>query len=219
MTSVPLPVAHALGEEAILVDVGSDDPSVVLAAAEAIRGLDGVPLADVVPAACTVLVVLRDGCLVSDALVAEVGAAAGRGMRRGRGPSARGPLLEVPVVYDGPDLPSVAEWAGLAVDEVIALHSARTYVAAFVGFAPGFAYLREVDPRIAAPRLDSPRASVPAGSVAIAGGMTAVYPGESPGGWRLVGRTAVSFFDACRDPAALVAPGGRVRFVRDAGAR
>lgn len=125
-----------------------------------------------------------------------------------------GRLIDVPTVYDGPDLEDVARLSGLTASEVIALHTGREYTAFFLGFMPGFAYCGTLDERIVAPRLDSPRARVPAGSVAIADGQTAVYPLDSPGGWRLIGRTSLRPFAADRQPPALIRPGDRVRFVR-----
>lgn len=119
---------------------------------------------------------------------------------------------EIPVRYGGPDLPEVARLSGLSVGDVVALHSGRDYVAYFLGFAPGFAYLGDLDPRIRAPRLVEPRARVPGGSVAVIGGATAIYPRPSPGGWRLIGTAEVVLFDPGRDPPTLIQPGDRVRF-------
>jgi KipI family sensor histidine kinase inhibitor len=128
-------------------------------------------------------------------------------------PRAAGRLVEIAVRYDGPDLAEVARLSSLDPREVVALHAAVEYRAYFVGFLPGFAYLGEVDERIRAPRLPGPRTRVPAGSVAIAGRQTAVYPFASPGGWRLIGSTDAPMFDPRRERAALVAEGDRVRFV------
>ena len=124
-----------------------------------------------------------------------------------------GRSIEVPTVYEGPDLGDTAARSRLSIDELIALHSAREYRAFFLGFLPGFAYCGTLDPRIAAPRLERPRERVPAGSVAIADGQTAIYPFDSPGGWRLIGRTDVLPFDRSRDPVVLIRAGDRVRFV------
>jgi inhibitor of KinA len=121
--------------------------------------------------------------------------------------------VEIPTRYDGPDLPETADRSKLSVDELVALHSGRVYRAFFLGFLPGFAYCGVLDPRIVAPRLLRPRERVPAGSVAIADGQTSVYPFDSPGGWRLIGRTDVSVFDSTRETPALIRPGDRVRFV------
>jgi KipI family sensor histidine kinase inhibitor len=124
-----------------------------------------------------------------------------------------GRLIEIPTVYDGPDLAETADRSGLSVAELVALHSGREYRAFFLGFMPGLAYCGLLDPLIDAPRLPAPRPRVPAGSVAIANGQTIVYPAESPGGWRLIGRTELRTFDPAREPAVLIGAGDRVRFV------
>jgi KipI family sensor histidine kinase inhibitor len=124
-----------------------------------------------------------------------------------------GRVVEIPTHYDGPDLSETAERSKLSVDELIGLHAGREYRAFFLGFLPGFAYCGVLDPRIVAPRLSRPRERVPAGSVAIADGQTSVYPFDSPGGWRLIGRTDVRMFDKSNDPPVLIRPGDRVRFV------
>jgi KipI family sensor histidine kinase inhibitor len=124
-----------------------------------------------------------------------------------------GALHEIRVAYDGPDIEEVASLAGIDADEVVALHCAPIYTVAFLGFVPGFPYLVGGDPVLEVPRRSDPRVRVPAGSVAIAGPYSGIYPRESPGGWRLLGRTEVAPFDAERTPPALMAPGDRVRFV------
>ncbi len=121
--------------------------------------------------------------------------------------------IEIPVCYDGEDLRAVASARGLSEDEVIALHAGGDYVVAFVGFLPGFAYLDGLDARLHVPRRAQPRMRVPAGSVAIAGAQSGVYPFDSPGGWHIIGRTELSMFDPDRVPAALLHPGDAVRFV------
>jgi len=121
----------------------------------------------------------------------------------------------IPVLYGGehgPDLGSVARWAGLSEEEVVRIHSSRVYTCITLGFTPGFIYLGEVDPRIAAPRLETPRVKIPRGSVGIAGKMTGVYGLESPGGWRLIGRTPLTMFDPRRSPPIPIAPGDEVAF-------
>jgi KipI family sensor histidine kinase inhibitor len=131
-------------------------------------------------------------------------------------PAPAGPRIDVPTRYggeDGPDLASVAAAHDLSERAVIELHASVDYEVLFVGFAPGFAYLGEIPEAIATPRLATPRTRVPAGSVAIAGRQTAVYPFESPGGWQLIGRTDLRLWDVERDPPALLVPGVRVRFV------
>jgi KipI family sensor histidine kinase inhibitor len=120
---------------------------------------------------------------------------------------------EIPVVYDGADLADVARLTGLDPAGVIARHQAAQYTVGWLGFSPGFGYLTGLGPPLSGvPRLDRPRQSVPAGSVAIAGGLSAVYPATAPGGWRLLGRTAARLWDPSRDPPALLSPGMRVRF-------
>jgi KipI family sensor histidine kinase inhibitor len=124
-------------------------------------------------------------------------------------------IVEVPVVYGGehgPDLPDVARHSGFAEEEVVRIHAGPLYRVFMLGFVPGFAYMGVVDQSIAAPRRATPRARVPAGSVAIAGRQTGIYPQDSPGGWQLIGRTRVKPFDANRTPAFLVAAGDQVRF-------
>jgi inhibitor of KinA len=128
-----------------------------------------------------------------------------------------GGVVEVPVCYGGdlgPDLDVVAEFSGCSPEEVIERHAAREYRVYLVGFVPGFAYMAEVDPVIAAPRRATPRTAVPAGSVAIAGGQTGVYPAVTPGGWNIIGRTAVAPYDPLRPEPFLFRAGDRVRFHR-----
>ena len=134
-----------------------------------------------------------------------------RDAKEGAHPPSR--LVEIPTLYDGPDLADTAGRSGMTPSELIAVHAAREYHAFFVGFMPGFTYCGTLDERIVAPRLERPRERVPAGSVAIAGGQTAIYPLDSPGGWRLIGRTEVRCFDAGRQPPVLIGAGDRVRFV------
>src|SRR6185437_2640931 len=122
-------------------------------------------------------------------------------------------LVELPVRYDGADLDPVARETGLTTGELIELHSGGEYTVRFCGFSPGFGYLTGLDRRLWLPRLTTPRPSVPAGSVAIAGEHTGVYPRSSPGGWRLLGRTSAVLFDLDRHPPAVLSPGTRVRFV------
>lgn len=119
----------------------------------------------------------------------------------------------IPVVYNGEDLDFLAEATGLSRDKVVALHTGRHYRAFAIGFAPGFAYLGTLDVRLSVPRKDAPRLRVPAGSVAIAGRQTAVYPLETAGGWQIIGRTNVPMFDAQRSPPALIQAGDTVEFI------
>jgi len=163
---------------------------------------------DVVPGARTVLVTIEPGSN-------DLGELAGRLLELPLPPDRPGEtaLAEITVVYDGPDLTEVAQLTGLSPGEVVARHAAGEYTVGWLGFSPGFGYLTGLDPVLASvPRLDEPRLRVPAGSVAIAGGLAAVYPSTSPGGWRLLGRASAALWDPDRDPPALLAPGMRVRF-------
>ena len=124
--------------------------------------------------------------------------------------------VEIPVAYGGeygPDLEAVAALTGHSPEEVVELHSSAEYLVYFLGFSPGFPYLGGMPESIAAPRLGTPRKRVPAGSVAIGGQQTGVYPMTSPGGWRIIGRTTLRLFDPDADPPALLRMGDHVRFV------
>ena len=121
----------------------------------------------------------------------------------------------LPVFYDpavAPDLVAVAEDLGMTIDALVALHSATPYFAYATGFAPGFCYLGTLDPRLKTQRLSTPRLAVPAGAVAIADQQTAVYPCESPGGWRIIGACPITLFDLTATPASRLAVGDSVRF-------
>lgn len=130
-----------------------------------------------------------------------------------------GPCVEVPVDYNGDDLPEVAELTGLTVEEVIRRHTERDYVVAFCGFAPGFGYLTGGDPALRVPRRTTPRTHLPAGAVGLAGEFTGVYPRVSPGGWQIIGTTPVKMWDLARTPSAFFQPGYQVRFIDSAKAK
>lgn len=128
----------------------------------------------------------------------------------------QGRCIEIPVTYGGghgPDLEAVATHCGLTPERLIALHCAALYRVYCLGFQPGFAYLGGLDPALVVPRLASPRLCVPAGSVAIGGSQTAVYPSASPGGWHIIGHTQTRLFDPLMQPVTLLSPGDSVRFV------
>lgn len=169
-------------------------------------------IAEIVPAARTVLVRLRDG---HEHDLDDVGAWLQHLTTTSAANLTPGsePVVEIPVVYDGADLEAVAAACGLDVDDVIARHTAAGYVCAFCGFAPGFAYLTGLDPRLHLPRRSTPRTRVPAGSVAIASDYAAVYPSESPGGWHILGRTVMQLWDTNSEQPATIVPGTAVRFV------
>jgi KipI family sensor histidine kinase inhibitor len=192
------------GDAALLLE--ADDLAARLAVAILAERVAGV--LDVVPGARTVLVTTEPGSN-------DLGELAGRLLEVPLPPDRAGEvaLAEIAVVYDGPDLAEVAQLTGLSADEVVARHAAGEYTVGWLGFSPGFGYLTGLDPVLASvPRLAEPRLRVPAGSVAIAGGLAAVYPSISPGGWRLLGRTSAALWDSDRDPPALLSPGMRVHF-------
>ncbi len=193
----------------MLIEVDSlDEVDAVRAALAGAAESGRLPdLAELVPAARTVLAAMRPG---SNGLAALREVLTGIDLTASIGRDSREIVL--PVRYDGPDLELVADTAGIGVAEVAALHSGVEYSVAFSGFAPGFGYLVGLPDVLCQPRLDRPRTKVPAGSVGIAGEFTGAYPRSSPGGWRLIGRTDAVLFDSHRDRPALLSPGDRVRF-------
>jgi len=207
-----------MGESAVLVTLGDTIDQVVNAWARALAAAVDADagLGRAVPAYASVLVPF-DPLALS---VAEASAAVARIVAATdvvpAAVAAPGRIVEIPVRYggvDGPDLDEVARLHDLRPDDVVEIHAGTEYDAFFLGFAPGFAYLGPLPASIATPRLDIPRPRVPAGSVAIGGSQTAVYPTETPGGWRLIGRTNARLWDASRAEPALIRPGDRVRFV------
>jgi KipI family sensor histidine kinase inhibitor len=177
--------------------------------AAAVAGF-GIP----VPAYASVLVPFDPDVVSEAAARATIVAAVGRALD---GPSpALGALVEIAVRYggrEGPDLAEVADRTGRSEADVVALHAGREYRVFLVGFVPGFPYLGVLPGELELPRRATPRVRVPAGSVAIAGRQTGIYPFATPGGWHLIGRTDATIWDARRDPPALLGPGARVRFV------
>ena len=124
-------------------------------------------------------------------------------------------VITLPVLYggeNGPDLSTIAKNAGISEREVISIHESKPYLVYAIGFAPGFAYLGEVDPKIATPRLETPRQTVPKGAVAIADRQTAVYPAESPGGWNIIGICPIPMFNSLSPPYMPVSVGDTVKF-------
>jgi KipI family sensor histidine kinase inhibitor len=190
------------GRRAVLVEL--DD---VLGFQAAVTELDLAGVEELVPAARTLLVRFDPTVTNADRLGAVL-----REVSPVDRPVSASREVVIPVVYNGEDLAEVAAEAGLSVASVIERHSSGSYVSAFCGFAPGFAYLSGLDPRLHVSRRPSPRTRIPAGSVAIAGEYSAVYPSASPGGWRLLGRTDVPVWDVEREPPNLLPPGTRVRF-------
>ncbi|SMQ14932.1 sensor histidine kinase inhibitor, KipI family [Streptomyces sp. Ag82_O1-12] len=198
-----------VGEDALLVEVSSDDEAQSLHAELLRRRAQGSLAArEIVPAARTVLL---DGLDTPARLAAELTAA-----DLPPAPPRARDVVEIPVRYDGPDLADVAAHWGVPQKEVARIHGDTEFRVAFCGFAPGFGYLTGLPPRYDVPRRATPRTAVPAGSVALAGPYTGVYPRSSPGGWQLIGTTDAVLWDHARVPAALLSPGTRVRFVPEA---
>ncbi|WP_241037124.1 5-oxoprolinase subunit B family protein [Blastococcus litoris] len=196
------------GDRALLVEVADG------AAVEALRSaLERSPLPgqrELVPAARTVLVLL-------DRQPTDLDVGVLRRLPAGpAGDVPEGALVELPVLFDGPDLADVAALTGRDVTALVRDLSAVELTVAFGGFAPGFAYLTGLPADLHVPRRDTPRTRVPAGSVGLAGPYAGAYPRASPGGWQLVGRTDAVLFDVDRDPPALLVPGTRVR-LREVG--
>lgn len=193
------------GRRATLLEAADDAQTLALHRAVVAASLPGV--VEAVPAARTVLVTFVD----------EASRAAAQERLRTLVPVDRdevaGRLVEVPTRYDGPDLDDVARLTGLSRAEVVTAHTGAECAVGFVGFAPGFAYLRGVDERLHVPRRDEARTAVPPGAVALAGGLTAIYPRSSPGGWQLIGSTDLVLWDLDREEPALLRAGDRVRFV------
>jgi KipI family sensor histidine kinase inhibitor len=214
------PRIDRLGDAALLLTLGDEVAPAVndlvhrvvaeLGPAGAATMGPGIP----VPAYASVLVPFDPEVMSEAAARATIRAALRRALDGP--PAAPGPLVEIPVRYggpDGPDLAEVAERTGRSEAEVVALHAGHEYRVYLVGFVPGFPYLGVLPAELELPRRTAPRVRVPAGSVAIAGRQTGIYPFATPGGWHLIGRTDTPIWDARRDPPALLAPGDRVRFV------
>jgi KipI family sensor histidine kinase inhibitor len=192
------------GPDALLVEL--PDPAGVVAFREAALLLPGV--IEAVAGAVTVLVEVDLGL----ASLAAVRAGLESIPAQANEVSGTG-HVDLSVVYDGADLADVASLTGLTPAAVVARHSAPLYTVRFCGFAPGFAYLDGLDPALHVARRATPRTDVPAGSVAVAGEFTGVYPRRSPGGWQLLGRTDAELWNSAASPPALLRPGTTVRFV------
>jgi KipI family sensor histidine kinase inhibitor len=209
------PRVEPLGDSALLVVLGAGVDSALTARvgrlAARLRQTARAGVRDIVSAYGS-LAVFFDPTIDASALAEELTRAARRLESPGVDRTPGGALHVLHVDYDGPDLAEVAERTGLSPAEVIRRHAAPVYDVYFLGFVPGFAYLGPIDPALTLPRRESPRRRVPAGSVAIAGGQTGVYPLETPGGWHVLGHTDAVLFDPARDPPNLLAPGDQVRF-------
>ena len=201
-----------LGDAAFIVRV-ADSLGAVLAAARKLNAAEIAELEEIVPAFASVGVFFRSPL---DPVLAETRIReALEGRARGGARRTKSRLVEIPVCYEpdyGIDLEAVAEHCRLLPKEVVKQHASARYEVRCVGFTPGFPYLAGLPAQLAMPRRSTPRTAVPAGSVAIGGTQTGIYPLSSPGGWNIIGRTPLRLFDPEREPAALLQPGDRVRF-------
>ena len=224
------PAVEPFGDAALLVSAADPDRTAYAAWAGAVAaaiqaGRRATPaIGRPVAAHDTILVPfdpltleLEDAIAIARSAVSGVAAAIGGGPAERRGDrAATDRSIEIAVRYggaDGPDLDDVAATCGLRPADVVELHAGARYRVLFLGFAPGFGYLGGLPAALATPRRTSPRERIPAGSVAIAGEHSAVYPLAMPGGWHLIGRTDAILFDPRADPPALLRPGAAVRFV------
>ena len=194
------------GESALLVELEDADQAQALASSLRGNRLPGVRAS--VPGLASLLVELDPLATDPDLVASELE----RRIRDLAPAPLLGRLHTIAVVYDGPDLDAVAALVNRTPSEVVALHTGRELRVLFCGFAPGFAYLGDLPPRLRVDRLGTPRTRTPAGAVAIAGRMSGIYPADLPGGWRVIGRTSVELFDPHSQRPVLLLPGDRVRF-------
>lgn len=215
----PKPKIVPLGDSAVLVRFGDRiDPAVnrrVHALANLLEASPPPGMIETVPAYATLLV-HYDPTAISFTQI--------RNFVRGKLAQAEETVhrkprqLQVPVRYGGEygvDLESVARHLRLEVEDVIRLHSERTYTVYMMGFTPGFPYMGKLDDALVTPRLETPRTRVPAGAVAIAGSQTGIYPVDSPGGWNLIGWTPLKLFDPTSETPFLFSPGDEVKFIAE----
>lgn len=205
---------HVAGENALIVYMGEAVSETVTASIHhlctQLKPYLGRELIDLVPSYASVLVVFDP--LKTDHLQVRSWIRFASEPHFHSGESDQRRIVRLPVYYAGIDLNMIAEQGGLSVDNVIEKHTAQHYQVYAIGFAPGFAYLGEVDESIAAPRLSTPRKQVPKGAVAIADRQTAVYPNESPGGWNIIGFCPVPMFNPNKQPTMPVASGDHIEF-------
>jgi inhibitor of KinA len=208
-TRVPVRI-HPLGDSALLAELGTRLDTALntraIALAAALKKRRDVRQA--IPAHGTVTVQFDPDQITLDALAAAI-----RRLATKRPPVEEpGRLHRIPVVYDGPDLQATAEQLGLSTERLIELHGKPIYRVFVVGFVPGWAYMGPLPDELMIPRRSVPRTRVPAGSVAIAGQETGIYPLDSPGGWHLIGRSSIRLFLPDSDPPSLFRAGDRVKF-------
>lgn len=213
-TKIPEPRFLTAGDRALLVQYGKEineinnDCVSQLAAWLEEQSVEGIQ--ELVPTYCSLMVCYDPSVITYHKLVQRLKGFKPQDLGNAKGEKR---IWEIPCVYDGEDLASMEELCQLSKEEIIELHSGRDYRIYMLGFLPGFVYLGGLDERIHAPRLDSPRTAIPAGSVAIGGGQTGIYPIASPGGWRLLGRTPLKLYDPERSEPILCKAGEYIRFV------
>ena len=201
-----------LNHRNFIVELNSLDETLALHRALQAAPLPGIE--EMIPAARTLMISFAPEITTAQSLAWKISR-----LSLTKPVQCEGRIVEIPVAYNGEDLPELAEITGFAVREIIRRHAAREYSVAFCGFAPGFGYLVGGDPALAVPRRQTPRTHVPAGSVGLAGPFSGIYPRASPGGWQIVGTTPMKMWDITRAQPALLQPGCRVRFVDLAATR
>lgn len=205
---------YLLGESAVVLEL---EPPVTLESQQRIWGLvqrlaDVPTVVEVIPGMNNITVTLRDPATSALDGIERLQ----RWWEESEALTLESRLVEIPVIYGGehgPDLGEVARHTGLSERQVVERHAQADYIVYFIGFQPGFPYLGGLPADLATPRRAEPRLEVPAGSVGIGGGQTGIYPLPTPGGWQIIGRTDIRLFDPQRQPATLLQPGDRVRFV------
>lgn len=214
------PHYRRVGEGGLLVEFANEiSPDVNRQVRALLAALDAAPppgLLDLIPAYRTLLILFDPLLLTDDQLITHL---ASLKLEEGSAPLTR--TITIPVIYGGeygPDLDAVAAHSGLTPEEVIVRHSSAIYLVYFIGFSPGYPYLGGLDPALHTPRLTHPRLLVPAGTVAIGGQQTGIYPQATPGGWRLIGRTPARLYDPTASEPFLLRPGDEVR-LRPIGAK
>lgn len=196
------------GSTALLVEL--DDLDEVLALYATLADELPAGVLDIVPAARTLLLITDPAAAPLASVEEAVRSAKPRSDLRDRSEH-----VDIPVTYDGEDLEEAAQLLECDVAELVRRHTSAEWTVAFCGFIPGFGYLTSPKWQVEVPRRSSPRTKVPPGAVGLAGGFSGIYPRQSPGGWQLIGRTGLTMFDPARDPAAILRPGVRVRFVEE----
>ncbi len=205
------------GDSSLLVEFGKEiSPDInrrIAATIQLMREQNIEGVVDVIPAFCSLLINYDPRVVRYDQMKKRIEGLVSVDVRTGNQAKK---IYEIPVLYGGeygPDLPHIAEHAGLSQEEVIQIHSSADYLIYMLGFLPGFCYLGGLDERIHTPRLANPRLKIPAGSVGIGGSQTGIYPLDSPGGWQLMGMTPVKTYDPNREVPILVQAGEYIRFV------